>query len=39
MKVFVPDKAACRDNVLHEYKNSSFSADWPEGLLEKIDTF
>lgn len=36
LKIYSPDKKAFRDHVLEEYKNSKFSADWPEGLLDKI---
>ncbi len=37
--VYAPDKEAFRSHVPQEYKNSKFSADWTEELLEKIDTF
>lgn len=36
IKVYMPDNAAFRDHVFEVYKNSPYSADWPEGLLEAI---
>ncbi len=37
LKVYAPDKEAFRSHVLEAYKNSKFSKDWPEGLLDKIN--
>ena len=37
LKIYAPDKEAFRNHVLEAYKNSKFSADWPEGLLDKIN--
>jgi TRAP-type C4-dicarboxylate transport system substrate-binding protein len=37
LAVYEPDKVAFRNHVLEKYKNSKFSADWPEGLLDKIN--
>lgn len=37
LDVYTPDKEAFRNHVLEKYKASKFSADWPEGLLEKIN--
>lgn len=37
LDVYEPDKEAFRNHVLDKYKASKFSADWPEGLLEKIN--
>lgn len=37
LKIYEPDKAAFRDHVLQKYKDSKYSADWPEGLLDKIN--
>ncbi|MWB77163.1 C4-dicarboxylate ABC transporter [Pseudooceanicola sp. 216_PA32_1] len=37
LSVYEPDKKAFRDHVLEVFRNSKFSKDWPEGLLEKIN--
>jgi len=37
LQVYEPDKEAFRNHVLEVYKNSKYSADWPEGLLDKIN--
>jgi TRAP-type C4-dicarboxylate transport system substrate-binding protein len=37
LQVYEPDKEAFRNHVLEVYKNSNYSADWPEGLLDKIN--
>ena len=37
LKVYAPDKTAFRDHVLEVFRTSKFSADWPEGLLDKIN--
>ena len=37
LDVYEPDKEAFRSHVLDAYKNSKYSAEWPEGLLDKID--
>ncbi len=37
LKVYEPDKEAFRNHVLEAYKNSKYSEDWPEGLLDKIN--
>ena len=37
LEVYEPNKEAFRNHVLEKYKTSKFSADWPEGLLEKIN--
>jgi TRAP-type transport system periplasmic protein len=37
LEVYTPDKEAFRNHVLEKYKASKFSADWPEGLLDKIN--
>ncbi|MDO6966696.1 TRAP transporter substrate-binding protein DctP [Rhizobium alvei] len=37
LKVYEPDKKAFRDHVLDAYKASKYSADWPEGLFDKIN--
>jgi len=34
--VYEPDNAAFRAHVFEVYRNSPYSADWPEGLLEAI---
>lgn len=39
LQVYEPDKTAFRNHVLEKYKASKFSADWPEGLLDKINGF
>jgi TRAP-type C4-dicarboxylate transport system substrate-binding protein len=36
LKIYSPDNEAFRTHVLEAYKNSKFSKDWPQGLLEKI---
>jgi TRAP-type C4-dicarboxylate transport system substrate-binding protein len=37
LDVYEPNKEAFRTHVLEKYKASKFSADWPEGLLDKIN--
>ncbi|MCI5077341.1 TRAP transporter substrate-binding protein DctP [Oricola sp.] len=37
LQIYEPDKEAFRNHVLEVYKASKYSADWPEGLLEKIN--
>lgn len=37
LQVYEPDKEAFRNHVLEVYKKSKYSADWPEGLLDKIN--
>ncbi|WP_425049846.1 TRAP transporter substrate-binding protein DctP [Psychromarinibacter sp. S121] len=37
LKVYEPNKDAFRTHVLEVFKNSKFSADWPEGVLEAIN--
>ncbi|MFY0633795.1 MAG: TRAP transporter substrate-binding protein DctP [Vannielia sp.] len=37
LEVYEPDKEAFRTHVLEAFKNSKFSADWPEGLLDQIN--
>lgn len=37
LEVYEPNKEAFRNHVLEKYKASKFSADWPEGLLDKIN--
>ncbi|MFZ2102414.1 MAG: TRAP transporter substrate-binding protein DctP [Oricola sp.] len=37
LQVYEPDKEAFRNHVLEAYKASKYSADWPEGLLDKIN--
>lgn len=37
LKVYEPNKEAFRTHVLDYYKNSKYSENWPEGLLEKIN--
>lgn len=37
LDVYEPDKEAFRNHVLDAYKASKYSADWPEGLLDKIN--
>jgi TRAP-type C4-dicarboxylate transport system substrate-binding protein len=37
LKVYEPNKKAFRDHVLEEYKKSKYSAQWPAGLLDKIN--
>ena len=37
LQVYEPDKEAFRNHVLDAYKASKYSADWPEGLLDKIN--
>jgi len=36
LQVYEPDKEAFRSHVLDAYKNSKYSEDWPEGLIDKI---
>jgi TRAP-type C4-dicarboxylate transport system substrate-binding protein len=36
LKLYEPNKEAFRDHVLEAYKNSKYSKEWPEGLLDKI---
>jgi TRAP-type C4-dicarboxylate transport system substrate-binding protein len=37
LQVYEPNKEAFRNHVLEVFKNSKFSADWPEGLIDKIN--
>ncbi|SNR81246.1 TRAP transporter substrate-binding protein DctP [Puniceibacterium sediminis] len=37
LDVYEPDKAAFRTHVLEYFRNSTYSNDWPEGLIEKIN--
>ncbi|BCH20789.1 TRAP transporter substrate-binding protein DctP [Mesorhizobium sp. L-8-3] len=37
LDVYEPDKEAFRNHVLEVYKASKYSAEWPEGLLDKIN--
>lgn len=37
LQVYEPDKEAFRNHVLDAYKSSKYSADWQEGLLDKIN--
>lgn len=37
LEVYEPNKETFRNHVLEKYKASKFSADWPEGLLDKIN--
>ncbi|MFM1855383.1 MAG: hypothetical protein RLZ83_692 [Pseudomonadota bacterium] len=37
LKVYEPNKKAFRDHVLGEYQKSKYSAQWPAGLLDKIN--
>ncbi len=37
LKVYEPNKEAFRTHVLDAYAKSKFSADWPKGLLDKIN--
>jgi len=37
LDVYEPDKEAFRNHVLDAYKKSKYSAEWPEGLLDKIN--
>jgi len=37
LKVYEPNKDAFRTHVLDYYKNSKYSENWPEGLLDKIN--
>ena len=34
--VYMPDNAAFRDHVLQVYRESKYSKDWPDGLVEAI---
>lgn len=36
MDVYMPDNKAFQEHVLKVYRDSKYSADWPEGLIEKI---
>jgi tripartite ATP-independent transporter DctP family solute receptor len=36
LKVYEPDREAFRKHVLDYYKKSKYSADWPEGMIDKI---
>lgn len=36
MHVYTPDNAAFQEHVLQVYRDSKYSADWPEGLIEAI---
>jgi len=37
LKVYEPNKEAFRTHVLDYYKNSKYSENWPEGLLDRIN--
>ncbi len=37
LSIYEPDKEAFRNHVLDVYKNSKYSNDWPEGLIDKIN--
>lgn len=37
MEIYEPDLAAFRDEVQASYLESDFAADWPEGVLDKIN--
>ena len=37
LKVYEPNKEAFRSHVLEVFKNSRFSKDWPEGVLDAIN--
>ncbi|MGR3366388.1 MAG: hypothetical protein ACU0CC_22415 [Sagittula sp.] len=37
LKVYKPDREAFRNHMLGVFRNSKYSADWPEGLPEKIN--
>lgn len=37
LQVYEPDKEAFRNHVLDVFAKSKFSADWPEGLIDKIN--
>ena len=37
LEIYEPDLEAFRTHVQAEYLNSDFSADWPEGVLERIN--
>ncbi len=37
LEIYEPDVAAFRTHVQEQYLNSDASADWPEGVLEKIN--
>lgn len=37
LQVYEPEKAAFREHVLEQYRNSKCSKDWPAGLLDKIN--
>jgi TRAP-type C4-dicarboxylate transport system substrate-binding protein len=36
VEVYEPDNAAFQEHVLNVYKNSKYSEDWPEGLVDAI---
>ncbi|GKY86516.1 TRAP transporter substrate-binding protein DctP [Sinisalibacter aestuarii] len=36
INVYMPDNQAFQDHVLQVYRDSKYSADWPEGLVEAI---
>ena len=36
VNVYMPDNQAFQDHVLGVYRESKYSADWPEGLVEAI---
>jgi hypothetical protein len=35
--VYTPDLAAFRKQVLEQYGKSKFAADWPAGMLDRIN--
>lgn len=37
LELYKPDIEAFRNHVLEAYANSKFSAEWPEGLIDKIN--
>jgi TRAP-type C4-dicarboxylate transport system substrate-binding protein len=37
LQIYEPDKEAFRNHVIEVYKNSKYSEDWPEGLIDKIN--
>jgi TRAP-type transport system periplasmic protein len=37
LEVYTPDLAAFRKHVLEVYTKSKFAADWPAGMLERIN--
>ena len=37
LTITTPDVGAFRDHVQQQYLDSEFSADWPDGLLDRIN--